>query len=231
MSGARWEIRWILTALAVCIMSGVASARNLVWTGTVGDSFTAPNKWSIQDTSTYSDTPPGPNDKIVIGIHRPITVDLTDETNLDIVNGCLGICLAESTSKCYIVAPQGSDASITVPIVGGYNPDSGILERGQLFISGPGTVHLCSTNMRNYVTRTMDIYGGATVYLPQNSFLEETKYVLGDVAVSNNATLYLPTHHNGSLNTGNNYIEMERLFGDGTITATESAQLRFAKVL
>lgn len=214
---------------AICVAAAVfaAKARNLVWTGDVGDSFTAPNKWSIQDTSTYSTTPPGPDDKIVIGIHKPITVDISDETNLGVVNGCLGICLAETTSKCYIVAPEGYDRSITVPIVGSYNTAKGDLSRGQLFVSGPGTVRLCATNMYSYAMSTMDIYGGAKVYLPQNQDLLLSLYRLGDIAISNSATLYLPARHNGSLNNGANYVQMDSLFGDGTMSALEVTELRF----
>ena len=222
------ELAASLLLMGSLLAAGTAEARNLVWKGTVGDSFATPSLWNIQDTPNFSETPPGPDDKIVISISKPITLDLTDDVNLGVVNGCLGICLAESTSKCYIIAPDGSDKSITAPIVGAYNPLSGDLAKGMVFISGPGTVHLCATNMRSYATRTMDIYGGATVWLPQNGDLDLNAYKMGDVAVSNNATLHLPTRHNGSLNGGRNYVEMERLFGDGTITATELTELRFA---
>ena len=108
-------------------------------------------------------------------------------TLLGVVNGCDGICLAESTSKCYVIAPEGCDKSITAPIVGAYNPLSGNQDKGMLYISGPGTVRLCATNMGSYATRTMDIYGGATVWLPQNDDLVQTSYRMGNVAVSNNA--------------------------------------------
>ena len=71
-----------LLLLSIFAMIGTAEARNLVWTGTVGDSFENPAKWNIQNTSTHSTTKPGPGDIIVIGINKPITLDLSDDTNL-----------------------------------------------------------------------------------------------------------------------------------------------------
>ena len=218
----------LLSLFAAAAMVFVADARNLVWMGTAGDSLANPAKWYIQSPWGVANDTPGPDDKIVIAIDHPLTFDVTNATDMDIVNGCAGICLPESTSKCHITLPDGCDKSITAPIVGAYDPLSGDVKKGMLFISGSGTVHLCATNMRSYAMRTMDIYGGATVWLPQNDDLLLNAYRMGDVAVSNSATLYLPTRHNGSLNGGSNFVEMERLFGDGTITATELAELRFA---
>ena len=216
----------IFLSLGVMSMVGAAVARNLVWLGSPGDSFANPGKWNIQDTPTYSDTPPGPDDKIVIGLNHPLTLDVTNDTDLGIVNGCLGICLAEVNCICNIVVPEGCDKSILVPIVGDYNVLSGSINKGTVNFSGTGTVRLCATNMYSYATKNFNV-NGADVWLPQNPDLLLNAYNLGNITVTNGATLHMPTCHNGSLNKGANYVQVQRCYGDGTITASEKTEIRF----
>ena len=213
-------------ALAVCMASGVASARRLVWMGSQSDKWNVASKWYVQSPWTQSDTYPGADDYIVVAINSPLTLDVTDADNLAVLNGSAGVCLPEETSRFTIDAPQDSDTTISVPIVGGYNPATGSSSKGKLFFAGKGTVHLTATNLCNYYVREMYL-DGTTVWLSQAPDLELRAYMLGTIAISNNATLYLPTCHNGGLNTGANYVMMQKLFGTGTMTATENTELRF----
>ena len=125
---AGWsKLKPLLSLFAAVASVFVADARNLVWMGAAGDSLANPAKWYIQSPWAAANDTPGPDDKIVIAIDHPLTLDVTNATDMDIVNGCAGICLPESTSKCYITVPDGCDKSITVPIVGAYDPLSGDL--------------------------------------------------------------------------------------------------------
>ncbi len=221
--GRKW---WILVALTVCMASGVASARRLVWMGSQSDKWNVASKWYVQSPWTQSDTCPAADDYIVVAIDHPLRLDVTDADNLAVLNGCAGVCLPEGTSKFTINAPQDSDTTISVPICGGYEPTSGSSSKGQLYFMGNGTVHLTATNLCNYYMKEMYL-DGTTVWLSQAPDLVLRAYMLGTIAISNNATLYLPTCHNGGLNVGANYVMMQKLFGDGTMTATETAELRF----
>lgn len=119
---------------------------------------------------------------------------------------------------CRIEVSDGEDASIDVPMLGGFGPVDGNASYGSLTISGPGTVRLNATGMKSYLLSSFVAENGASVYLPQNGDLSNAAaYELGTAVVSNSATLHLPVRHDGLKNGGSNYVLFNGgLFGDGT---------------
>ena len=77
MSGTIGNKRWILVALAVCMASGVASARRLVWMGSQSDKWNVASKWYVQSPWTQSDTCPAADDYIVVAINYPLALGPT----------------------------------------------------------------------------------------------------------------------------------------------------------
>lgn len=216
-----------------CVLAAsVAEGHEYIWQGGHdNDSWTSPANWSYRGESGSPTEPPGEGDTIWVSINRAMTLDASDTASLGILNSVDCVNIAENISYFTITVPAGVEATISVPVWGGYgNSGRGDASRGNLTIQGGGTLHLASTNMADYCMKMLTV-DGAVVYLPQNSDLEIKQYSLGPVTVTNAGTLYLPAKHNGQLNNGNNYVNMSALFGDGTVTANETTELRFSNTI
>lgn len=218
-------VKTLLTAGCILACMDV-SARRLVWLGRADSSWKDASLWYVQNPWGKAGSYPGSDDEIVVPIDHPLVLDATNADDLEVLNGSKGVCLPEVTSLFRIIAANDSSVSVSVPIVGGYNVDEGDGEKGMLEISGSGTLQLTAKGMKSYYMRLF-IVNGSDVWLPQNSDLDLGQYKLGGTIVSNSASLHLPTCHNGSLNLGNNFVEIRELYGDGTLTASEDAQVRF----
>lgn len=229
MNEKRYNPMAVIKALlaASCIVTCMdTSARRLVWLGNADSSWKDTSLWYVQSPWGKADSYPGSGDEIVVATDHPLVLDATNADDLEVLNGSKGVCLPETTSLFRIIAANDSPVTVSVPIVGGYDVDEGNVEKGMLVISGSGTLHLTAKGMKNYYMRLFTI-NGANVWLPQDSNLDLGQYKLGSTTVSNSASLHLPTCHNGSLNLGNNFVEICELYGDGTLTASEGTQVRF----
>ena len=212
---------------AAVLVSVTVGAREYLWNGQGQSSdWTDLKNWQIRDSTETVTRLPGAGDSVWVGIHYPLRLDASDAASLAVLNAVDIVHLAESTSEGYITVPEETDASIEVPIVGGYEA-GGRSDKGCLYISGPGTLRLKSKNLTGYYTKILQV-DGTSLWTTQAPDLALTQYNLGHVTVTNGATLYLPTCHNGALNMGNNYVNVQRLFGDGTVTSVENTEIRFA---
>lgn len=213
---------------AVCALPFAGMAENLVWMGAeTSGNLNNPACWNLKEPWGPANAVPGSDDKIIIAVGRPLMLDVTNESDMGVINGSKGIYLWEKTSTCNIVAPEGCDRSITVPIVGGDEP-VGDNRYGRLNFTGAGTVRLCcASNQSDYVMENM-VIDGTDIWLSQDAGLEYKQYKMGNVTVTNGATLHLPVRHDGSKAGGENYVNMKSLSGDGTVTASEATELRFS---
>ena len=213
---------------AVAAVSLAAGAKEYLWIGSgQANDWTDLKNWQIRSSTETVTRLPGSGDSVWVGIPHPLRLDASDAESLAVLNAVDIVHLAESTSDGYITVPEGTDASITVPIVGGSEVAGGRTDKGCLYISGPGTLRLDSTNVTGYCTKILNV-DGTTLWASQKADLPLFAYNLGILTVTNGATFHLPTCHDGSLNNGNNYVNVQRLFGDGTLTASEKTELRFA---
>ncbi|MCQ2389829.1 MAG: hypothetical protein MJ240_00275 [Kiritimatiellae bacterium] len=220
-------LRASLLVLGACVGGASLQATEFIWTGKAGDGdWTNPTNWQFRNAAGDHGSPQA-GDSIWVSVNYPMTLDASNAANLAVLNSVDSVNIAESTSYFTITVPSATEATISVPVWGGYGASGrGDPLRGNLTVQGGGTLHLTATGMYDYCMKNLTL-DGACVWLPQNPDLVLTLYSLGSITVTNGATLHLPTCHDGQKNNGGNYVNIAALYGDGTVTASEATEVRF----
>jgi len=214
------------TVAAAMTAAGVAMAENYVWNGGGADAkWTTAANWYIQTPWQQATECPKAGDVILVGKNVPMPLDLSDAESVGVLNSVTSVQLTELGSIFNVSVPSGADVTIHAPIRGG-SGSTGNSGLGQAYFTGSGVVRLAATNLSDYCMNVLSA-NGADMWLPQNGDLQLSAYQLGSVTVTNGATLHMPTRHDGNLNTGGNYVQAQRLYGDGSIAASENTELRF----
>lgn len=210
------------------VTSSALAGADFTWVGGAGDgNWTTPENWQLRSGSEpTSATYPQQGDNIWVDEVR-LSIDLSNSENLAVLTSVATLHLSAKGSRFDVKVPQDSDIPIPTPIFGGTGA-SGVVSAGQVLVTGSGTVRLKAKGECDYTVGTL-VVDGAELWFPQDQDLGDSQYVIGELTVTNGSALHLPTCHNGGKNSGNNYIDIRKLFGDGMVVASEDSQVRFSQ--
>ena len=221
------KVCFCAAAAGACLVSLSAAGAEFIWNGKAGDGrWKNPGNWQMRSGTTSQLGYPSTGDSIWVAIDYPMTLNVSDAESVAVLNSVDIVHLPETRSDFRITVPEGSDVTVTKPIAGGSDA-KGVTTRGRLYFSGSGTIRLASTNLSDYATSVFFV-DGTDVWTSQAPDLALNSFGMGVVTVTNGATLHLPTCHNGQLNKGGNFVTIAQLWGDGTVDAAETTELRFS---
>ena len=209
------HLRYLVAAIALAAAAQMQAANLKFLPGKTNWADPASYSTDIWHDNKPATALPGANDVVFVMGSDQITVDASDSASWAAINGIGRISFWTNEGTFIVNVPSGS-ANLSTPVCySTFNREIN-RHRGWLVKTGAGELHLTGTG--NWCYEVKIVARAGDLYLQQDITSENVYY--STLAVSNNATIHMPTWSANAPKVG--WCHFGGFDGDGTIAASKS---------